>query len=278
MRVLLERVFDHESAVLIYGFIGERLLGLGHEVASVASISISGLSPQSFDVLISHGRVPRHWRDSIVCYGGNGWTRAQILGLLEDHGVATMPWKVVRRPADLESLFDEWGVERVLKKPSNSHGGDAVEVFTRESIGAVEWDPDDDVFCAELDPASGDVYKIEVFNGIDTVTWMSDSPPIKDQMPGSYMKGLGGAYGDRRLIEAPVGILQGVVSCSRAAASLGVGYMSFDFMTNQDGDWVAIEANLELVATWWTAQFAFVKERYAEGVLSLPQFASHVAT
>jgi hypothetical protein len=62
--------------------------------------------------------------------------------------------------------------------------------------------------------------------------------------------------------------------CSRAAASLGVGYMSFDFMTDKSGDWIAIEANLELVATWWTAQYPFVKERLAEAVLGLPAFGS----
>ncbi len=50
--------------------------------------------------------------------------------------------------------------------------------------------------------------------------------------------------------------------------------MSFDFMADRDGSWVAIEANLELIATWWTDQFRFVRDRYAQAVLRLPLLAS----
>ncbi len=51
-----------------------------------------------------------------------------------------------------------------------------------------------------------------------------------------------------------------------ALVDRGFAYCSLDFMRTPSGALRALEVNTELVATWWTAQFDFVKERTARAI------------
>jgi len=56
---------------------------------------------------------------------------------------------------------------------------------------------------------------------------------------------------------------------SRELTQAGCGYVSVDLMQKPDGTLVAIELNTARVVTWWTEQFSFTRQRFADALVEL---------
>lgn len=266
MRILLVYVFSHPSAEDLYAHVAEHLRKRGWTADIRQTVPRRSLLPLAYDALVTHGDARRLWRIATRCLGGRGWSRPRTLKALQDCRVPTMPWARAANRREIEALFDRWGAQRMLLKPSFTCGGEAIVAFERTELERVRWRPRTDIFCPELNEDDGDVYKIETCNGALTLAWRSAAPPLGEQLQNGYMCGVSGAYGERSLITPPEPILQAVTACSRRWAQAGIGYSSFDFMRVRDGGWRAIEANTAHVATRWTIRFSQVAERYAEAV------------
>ncbi len=269
MNVLLENYLDHVSAHTLYDHLRAELLRRGHGAQLGSSAYMSEAALREHDVLISNKTVPPPIRRLLRSYGGNGWSRPETLVFLREQGVDTMTWSLAADRRAVLDLFDRWDVERILLKRSGTMKAMGLATFTRDGVDRLEWDPGKDVFCQEVNPDDGDLYKAELFNGKMIISWIARQAPLLAYFDGPYMEGVRGGEPDRDLFEFPPGIEAVLKHASCAATRGGVGYAAIDMMRAPDGRLQAIEMNIELVATWWTAQFPFVKERYAAALLDL---------
>ncbi|MGN6694813.1 MAG: hypothetical protein ACTHN0_11620 [Aquihabitans sp.] len=266
-RVLLLNAIDPEAEEL-YDDIGSRLRQRGHDVTVVHETPAplpDGVEPE-WDVVITNYRREDVRTHAPIVYGGTPMPRPTTLGWLEDAGVPTMTWATAANRGEVWRLFRRWDVDRLILKPSFSFGGRGVCVFSRRSVPRMQWNPELDVICREVDPTDGDVYKVELMAGDVLVSWMSESPPIHEVFADRRGHGIPGAYGDRRRWEPPESLARPLRELSARRAELGFGHMSVDLMRTRDGDFVAIELNNFSVAVWWTKQFDDFRERHAEAV------------
>jgi hypothetical protein len=199
-------------------------------------------------------------------YGGIPMPRPTTLGWLEDAGVPTMAWATAANRAEVWRLFRRWDVDRLILKPSFTFGGKGVCVFGRRSVPRMRWNPEIDVICREVNPADGDVYKVELMAGAVLIGWVSESPPISELFADRRGHGIGGAYGDRSRWDPPEAVAQPLRAFSARMAEQGYAHMSVDLMRTRDGDFVAIELNSFSVAIWWTKQFDDFRERHADAI------------
>jgi hypothetical protein len=51
-------------------------------------------------------------------------------------------------------------------------------------LSRLEWNPAEDVFCPEIDPANGTLYKAEIFNGRILLGWIWHRPPLARDFDG----------------------------------------------------------------------------------------------
>lgn len=269
MNVILENYLDHVSAHGLYDHLRAELVRHGHEITLRSSTYMSEDALRDHDILISNRTVPSHVRRLLRCYGGNGWTRPESLSFLRDQGVETMSWSLAADRQEVLDLFDQWDVERILLKRSGTLKMMGLVTFARAGVDRLEWDPGKDVFCKEVNPDDGDLFKMELFNGQRIISWMARQVPIRTIFDGTYMESIPVTKPDRILFDFPPELEATLKDAGRAATREGVGYTSVDLMRAPDGRLQAIEMNVELVATWWTAQFPFVKERYAAALLDL---------
>jgi hypothetical protein len=150
--------------------------------------------------------------------------RAQAqLRLLEDFGVPTMEWTLAPTRRDVRALFSTWDTQRILLKPSFTYGGKGVRVFIRNAVWRLRWKRDLDVFCREVNPDDGNVYKPELLNGRVLISWKSGAPPIRTLFRGGIHRGLRGAYGERSLYELPSHLTNKLKAYCRRARSCECG-------------------------------------------------------
>jgi hypothetical protein len=166
------------------------------------------------------------------------------------------------------ALFERWNAERLLLKRSGTRKGAGVTVFDRAGVDSLEWQPPLDVFCPELDPDTGTVYKPEMFNGRLVIAWQWRYPPLREGFSGHLRAGDRPRAG-RRLFRFPPDLDERIRGLSQALTEGGFGYCSLDLMRTQGGELVVIELNDAQVATWWTARFPRTKWRYAAAVGTL---------
>jgi hypothetical protein len=177
-----------------------------------------------------------------------------------------MRWSLARDHRELDDLFERWKTDAVLLKPSDSCGGTSVSLFARHRATEIEWNPARDIFCPEVNPDDGDVYKLEMFGPTVLMGWKSRVPHSRSRMTDGLARGLVGIYGVRELFDWPDEILGAARKLGEFALDRGYGHISLDFMRNRRGGFEAIEVNLGNVALWWTAQFPSFRRRYARGV------------
>lgn len=276
MNVLLENYLDHVSAHSLYDHLRTELLRYGHGAKLGSSAYMSEESLREHDVLISNKTVPPSIRQIVRSYGGNGWSRPETLVFLRDQGVDTMTWSLAADRQEIVNLFDRWGVDLILLKRSGSVKGMGVVPFAPDSVDRLDWDPGKDLFCREVNPDDGALYKAELFNGELIISWMARQEPIRAHFDGHFMEGVPHPPPERRLFDLPSEIEALLKQASHAATRAGVGYISIDMMHDPKGRLKVIEMNVELVATWWTAQFPFVKERYADALMKLLDQQAHI--
>ena len=144
-------------------------------------------------------------------------------------------------------------------------------MFTRDHVPALSWRAEADVFCKEVDPADGDLYKIEAFAGVEIIAWVRRSAPLVAFFTPPALRGITEAQATFRGLWTPPGALRArVLAHSRRATADGVAYASYDLMRKADGTFVVIEWNVAEVSTWWTTAYPFARRRFAEAVADLP--------
>lgn len=267
LRLLLLNAIDPEAEEL-YEDIGSRLRARGLDVGVIHETPAplpDGAEPD-WDVVVTNYRREDVATAARVVYGGIPMPRPTTLGWLEDAGVATMAWATAATRTDVWRLFRRWDVDRLILKPSFTFGGNGVCIFGRRSVPRMQWNPDLDVICREVDPADGDVYKVELMGGSVLIGWVSEAPPISERFADRRGHGIPGAYGDRSLWDPPEAVARPLRQLSERLSAQGYGHMSVDLMRTPDGEFVAIELNNFSVAIWWTKQFEDFRERHADAV------------
>ena len=267
LRLLLLNAIDPEAAEF-YDDAGARLRRRGLDVGVIHETPAPrpGHVEPEWDVVVTNYRRDDVTTAARLVVGGAPTPRPTTLGWLEGAGVPTMEWATAGNRSQVWRLFGRWGVDRLILKPSFSFGGRAACVFGRRSVPRMRWNPELDVICREVNPADGDVYKVELMAGEVLVGWMSNSPPIRELFAGRRGHGIPGAYGDRSRWDPPETVAQPLREFSARMAEQGYGHMSVDLMRTQDGDFVAIELNNFSVAVWWTKQFEDFRERHADAI------------
>lgn len=268
-RLVLFNGLRPETSVELYADIAARLREHGIDVLLINGHGCSIPVLRDTDLLVSNTDVPaplsRH-RHAVI---GRAVSRPQSMGWLASAGIPVMDWKLARTRFEVFRLFGHWGVDKLLLKPSFTGGGRGVRVFTRRAVWRLKWKIDRDVFCKEVNPDDGTVYKAELFNGHMIISWMSHAPPIQELFSKGIYGGLKGSYGDRELTEFPAPLRESLCLLSRQLTGHGIGYVSVDLMRRPDGQLVAIEMNTRDVACWWTSRFPDMRERYTAALEAL---------
>jgi len=126
--------------------------------------------------------------------------------------------------------------------------------------------PARDLFCPEVNPDDGDIYKIELFGPDFLLGWVSHVPSARSRMEGGKLTGIYGAYGRRELFEWSETVLEPARRFGAFAREHGYGHISIDLMHTPRGSFEVIEVNLGNVAIWWTCGFQLFRQRYAEAI------------
>ena len=268
-RLVLVNGLRPETSVDLYEDIAARLRRRNVDVTMFHGLDHPHDRLLAADLIVSNSALPPSYRVGSHVYAGRAMDRPMLLRMIEDAGVPTMTWTLAPTRRALVRLFDTWGENRLLLKPSFTYGGQGVCVFSRGAIWRLRWDRKLDIFCREVNPDDGDVYKAELFNGEVVISWMSKAPPIRTLFQRGIYRGLPGAYGDRRLWELPASLSHPLRRLSRRLMSEGLSYVSLDLMRQRDGEFVAIELNPRDVATWWTRQFEDMRKRYTDALHQL---------
>jgi hypothetical protein len=225
---------------------------------------------EEYAALICTTAFPIDLRARLDCYGKTQTgmpSRPETMEWLREAGLPVMRWSLASDLRELEGLFDRWQTNAVLLKPSGTMGGTSVSLFIRDCASEIEWNPRMDLFCPEVNPDDGDVYKLEMFGSTVLLGWMSRVPPARSRMSGGFARGLVGAYGVRELFDDwPEAIVKAARTFGEFALDRGYGHISLDLMRNRDGQFEAIEVNLGNVALWWTTQFRSFRRQYARAV------------
>ena len=221
---------------------------------------------EEYTALIANAEFPFELRERLDCFGKSSTnmpSRPETMEWLRDAGLPTMRWSLAGDHLELDNLFDVWTTDAILIKRSGSWGGTSVSMFSRERAAEIEWNSSTDLFCPEVNPRDGDVYKLEMFGRDLLLGWFSRVPPARTRMSGGKVDGIFGAYGRRELFDWSESILQPARKFGEFARDRGYGHLSLDLMLNPDGEFEVIEVNLGNVAIWWTSQFRSFRRRYA---------------
>lgn len=274
-RLVLLNAID-PNATDLYDDIGDRLRARGWDVRVIHETPAplpDGAEPECDLIVTNYRKADVATFARTVC-GGMPKARPTTLGWLEDAGVATMEWATAANRREVWRLFGRWGVDRLILKPSFSFGGKGVCVFGRRSVPRMRWNPEVDVLCREVDPADGNVYKVELMAGEVLIAWMSESPPIGELFADRRGQGIPGAYGERRRWDPPDAVTRPLRELSARLTEQGYGHMSVDLMRRPDGAFVAIELNNFSVAIWWTKQFEDFRRRHTDAIHRIALVAS----
>ncbi len=244
----------------------------GIEVERVRVRKQPRLPYEEYAALIANGEFPFELRSRLDCFGKtctNMPSRPETLEWLSAAGMSVMRWSLARDHLELEQLFDLWQTDLILIKRSDTWGGTSVALFSRERAAEIDWDPARDLFCPEVNPNDGDIYKLEMFGRNVLLGWMSRVPPARTLMDGGRLDGIFGAYGRRELFDWPESVLLPARKFGDFTRDQGFGHISIDLMRNPQGDFEVIEVNLGNVAVWWTTQFRSFRRHYARAIHQL---------
>lgn len=270
MTVLIEHYFDHHSAVNMDTYARDYLAA--HSV--VAECTPSARDPKldlsTYSMLISRGALPDQMRARTRCFGGRNLSRIESLEYVRRSELDQMVWSTAKSIDEVEALFESWQTDTVILKRSDSWKGLGVSLIGRRDLEGLNWDPERDVFCSEVNREDGTVAKLECLAGHQVFTWRRRTPPVRDITIDGAVDREKYLTGDR-IPEAalPEDLVARGMYCSALAARDGLGHISLDLMRSPDGIWRVIEMNTQEVAVWWTSQFETARRNYAAALHSL---------
>lgn len=286
MKALLHTCNAGESLLSRYQAVADQLVTNGHEADVVWGVKPTDLNLAGYGMVLSHFELPASVRQQLPgkCFGGRRWTRVEQLVALDQVGFPTMEWMQVNSKAAAQTLFNTWGVDKLIVKRSFTAGGGGFHVITPGQVRYGDWDFNNDIVCREVNPADGNTYKAELFNGRILISFVLKKRPISERLLAGALDTDGfrrlAIYRDemerpdvrhRELFEFPDADKVALRQLSRKMTDIGLGYVCVDLMRRPDGSFVAIELNLSGVTTWWTERAAFVRTRFADAVLALVQ-------
>ena len=286
MKVLLHIWSAAPSLLSRYGYVADQLRASGHDVDLVLSVEPAALMVADYGMVFSHFTLPDALRTQLPgkCFGARQLTRGEQLNLLAGFGFPTMEWMLVGDKASALDLFATWGVDKLIVKESFTSSGKGFHVFTPNQARVGDWDLSQDVICKEVNPNDGNTYKAELFNGRVLISFVLKKQPLSARLLAGSLDAAGfrqlAVYRDelerpderhRELFEFPDADQAALEKLSRQLTDAGFGYVVVDLMRKPDGSFVAIELNLSGVTTWWTEQWAQVRQRLADGMVELAQ-------
>jgi len=269
MRMAIVNGLPPDRSADLYDAIAYEVRARGVDAVVVHGRGAAESAVHGCDLVFSNCVLPLAAAGGTRIYAGAALPRPASLRLLEEAGVPTMQWALAASRREVRALFERWRVEHVLLKPSFTFGGRQVRVVRRHALWRLRWHREVDIFCREVNPEDGDVYKAELLAGRVLIAWKSESPPIRARRRQGILRGLAGAYGERRLWDPPHDLASTLTAFSSRLAARGIGHVSVDLMRRPDGAMAAIELNLSRVATWWTRQFPRFREQYAAALCDL---------
>ncbi len=284
MKVLLHSQIAARSLVARYLNAQAVLRAAEFEADVRTGVRADSLDVSGYDLVVSHDVVPAAVRAALPgrVFGGRRWSRPEQLAWLSERGFPVMQWTLVASQAEGLALFDAWGVDRLMVKRSFVDGGGGWHVLTRNQSRYVTWDMANDIVCREVNENDGRVFKAELFAGRVIIGYVLKKAPVRDRLlanddtPDGYRQLA--VYRDERvapderhrgLWEFTEAEREDLRRLSRELTQAGFGYVSVDLMRKPDGTLVAIEVNTARVVTWWTEQFAFTRQRFAEALVDL---------
>ncbi len=283
MKVLLHSIAASPSLLGRYRFAQQRLREADIDSEIRSGVSVESVATNA-DVAVSHNWIPDAVRQlpNVGCFGGKELARPEHLTLLASLGFPVMEWTTVPDLNAALALFDAWNVDKVILKRSFTGGGHGFHVFTPNQPGYTTWDFERDVICREVNPNCGRVYKAELFGGKLMLGFVLKKEPLASRLftPDECPDGCRQLVTYRESNERPderhreawefsATETAALEALSAALTQQGFGYVSVDLMRRADGQLVAIELNTGSVTTWWSEQFACVRERFAEALLGL---------
>ncbi len=272
MRLIMSDGHARRDSEPLIAHIAAHLGRFGIEVERVRVRRQPRLPYEEYAALIANAEFPFELRSRLDCFGKtltNMPSRPETLEWLSEAGLPVMRWSLARDHLELDHLFDVWQTDLILIKRSDTYGGTSVTLFTRERAKEIQWNPSRDLFCPEVNPDDGDIYKLEMFGRNVLLGWLSRAPSARTLMNDGRLNGIFGAYGRRELFDWPEAVLLPARRFGDVAREQGFGHISLDLMRNPHGDFEVIEVNLGNVAVWWTTQFRSFRRRYARAVHQL---------
>lgn len=224
---------------------------------------------EDYTALIANAEFPAMLRDSLDCFGktSSGMpSRPLTMEWIAAAGLPAMRWSLAQDLEALNHLFDVWKTDAILLKRSDTYGGTSVTLFSPHHAADLQWDPARDLFCPEVSPDDGNIYKIEMFGPDLLLGWMSRVPSARQKMENGKLTGIFGAYGRRELFDWDEALLKPARQFGALALDRGYGHFSLDLMRNPRGNFEVIEVNLGNVAIWWTCGFHLFRQRYAQAI------------
>ncbi|WP_018232765.1 ATP-grasp domain-containing protein [Thioalkalivibrio thiocyanodenitrificans] len=274
-RLILVNGLRPEMSADLYIDVAGRLRTQGIDVVLVHAACDRLPDVHPTDLVVSNGPLPAGFVHHGAIHAGRSVPRPESMQWIASAGISTMDWSLARTRREVRRLFAQWQVDRLILKPSFTGGGRGVRAFSQGALWRIRWHAERDIFCREVNPGDGTVYKAELFNGRLMIAWMSRAPPLRDHFTRGVYKGLRGAYGERGAVDLPASLCDRLCTLSRRLMALGLGYVSVDLMRRPDGELVAIELNTRDVAKWWTRQFPEFRERYAGALAELVRGNRH---
>jgi hypothetical protein len=269
MRIILVNSQSRKTSEPLIAHIASHLGQFGIGVEQVWKRKSPRHPYQSYAALIANADFPPDLRKKLDCFGktSSGMpSRPQTMAWMADAGLPMMRWSLAADHQALTCLFDTWETDAILLKRSDTSRGSGVSLFGREHAADFQWDPARDLFCPEVNPDDGDIYKIELFGRDLLLGWVSHVPSARSRMEGGKLTGIYGAFGRRELFEWNESILEPACRFGAFARDHGYGHISIDLMLNPQGDFEVIEVNLGNVAIWWTCGFRMFRQRYARAI------------
>ncbi len=284
MKILLHSYIAARSLVARYLHAQTVLRAAGFDADVRTGVKADALDVSGYEALVSHDVVPAVVRAALPgrVLGGKRWSRPEQLTWLAERGFPVMEWTLVGSQAEGLALFDTWGVDRLIVKRSYVDGGLGVHVLTRNQARYVTWDTSKDIVCREVNEDDGRVFKVDLFGGRIMIGYVLKKAPLRERLlanddtPDGYRRLA--VYRDDRtapderhrgLVEFSDAEREELRRLSRELTQAGFGFVSVDLMRKPDGTLVAIELNSAKVTTWWTEQFVFTRQRFAEALVDL---------
>jgi len=192
---------------------------------------------------------------------------------LENNEIECMEWEICNSKKEVECLFDKWETEFVISKMNFSGNCKGVFVFTKNRIPNMSYDRY--IFCKPVNINDGYVYKIECLYGSKVMSWVSEKDSIK-KMNKNIILNIDESiskfkdYENRKICSLPKDLEKKALLFSKEQTDeKNIGYISIDYMKDENGNYICIEYNYTNVAMHWMKSLDSYGDSYRTALINL---------